>query len=191
MCRTKKFNEARNHTAFDDAFDGGISLLGQDFPKLGSCTELLLDVVGEDASTHLWELLQNLRSGHAGRGRANLAIRGSILVIRAACIAGRPFPFLELCFQIASLGEILLLLQLANLNLLILATSPQLIAPKLVLAFVRLPTVLWNETGRVAHSKQNVASAFSRCSRCGGCGGRRCKALCAIGFRIPLLGHLP
>ena len=77
--------------------------------------------------------------------RTNLAICDAILILRATCVARRTFILLKLCFQIASLSEIFLLLLLSNLNLLIFTTSPQFIAPELVSAFVGLAAMLRNE----------------------------------------------
>lgn len=53
---SEEFNEAAHDTGLDDTLNGGVALLGEQFPELGGGLDLLVDLIGEDALNHLGEL---------------------------------------------------------------------------------------------------------------------------------------
>jgi hypothetical protein len=60
MGRSEECYESANNTSFDDLFDGWVSLLGEEFAELGCSLDLEIDLLGEDAFDHLWEVLVQL-----------------------------------------------------------------------------------------------------------------------------------
>ena len=57
---TKKFDKSADNAGLNDLFDGGVSLLGEEFSELGGRLDLLVDLVREDTLDHLGEFFVQL-----------------------------------------------------------------------------------------------------------------------------------
>ena len=58
--RAEELDKAAHDTGLDDFLDGGVALLGEEFPELGRGLDLLINLGGEDAGDHLREVLIEL-----------------------------------------------------------------------------------------------------------------------------------
>jgi len=136
MRTAQELDKAGDDAALDDLLDGRIALLREQLAELGRRVELSVHVIREDALDHRRQRLGELQLSEAllkPPTRLRVERRGHALVVAVRIVGDG---------EVATLGRRLLALLLADLDLRLLAPSPQLVRLEHRLVLEVRPAVL-------------------------------------------------
>jgi len=112
---SQELDKTTNDAGLDDLLDRGVALLGKKLSELRCGLNLRIDLVREDTLHHLRKVLIQLGLGRSG---LIITIRGGTERSTRAVLTGS---------NTSTLGQVLLTLGLSNLDLLLLATTTELL----------------------------------------------------------------
>lgn len=115
MRGSQELDKTTNDAGLDDLLDRGVALLRKKLSELGCGLNLRIDLVREDTLHHLRKVLIQLGLGRSG---LIIAIRGGTERSTRAVLTGT---------NTSTLGQVLLTLGLSDLDLLLLATTTELL----------------------------------------------------------------
>lgn len=159
MGRAQEFDKAADNTGLDDTLDRRVALLGQQLTELGGGGNLVVDLVGEDALDHDREILVQLRKielanipvwhlvTRSCKTYRALSVGALIIAVRRSTERGTGAALATVA-NASPLGQVLLTLLLADLDLLLLATAAELIGLERVLRLESGAAVLGDITVR-------------------------------------------